>query len=42
MLANSMILDNGAVINLINNKIKLELRSFIKVSGLGATIKCGT
>jgi hypothetical protein len=42
MLANSMILDNGAVINLINNKIKLELGSFIKASGLGATIKCGT
>ena len=42
MLANSTILDNNAAINLINNKTKLELRSFIKASGLGATIKCGT
>jgi hypothetical protein len=42
ILANSMILDNGAIINLINNKTKLELRSFIKASGLSATIKCGT
>jgi hypothetical protein len=37
-----MILDNGAVINLVNNKIKLELGSFVKVSGPGATIKYGT
>jgi hypothetical protein len=36
-----MILDNSAIINLINNKIKLELGSFIKASSLGATIKCG-
>jgi hypothetical protein len=42
MLANSMILDNSAVINLINNKTKLELGSFIKASGLGATIKYST
>ena len=42
ILANSTILDNGAIINLINNKTKLELRSFIKVSGLGVTIKCDT
>jgi hypothetical protein len=42
MLTNSMILDNSVVINLVNDKIKLELGSFIKVSGLGATIKCGT
>ena len=42
MLANSTILDNSAVINLINNKTKLKLGSFIKASGLGATIKCGT
>jgi hypothetical protein len=42
MLANSTILDNSAIINLVNNKIKLELGSFIKASGLGATIKCGT
>jgi hypothetical protein len=41
ILANSMILDNSAIINLINNKIKLELGSFIKASSLGATIKCG-
>ena len=37
-----MILDNSAIINLINNKTKLELRSFIKVSGLSATIKYNT
>ena len=37
-----MILDNSAIINLINNKTKLKLGSFIKVSGLGATIKYGT
>ena len=37
-----MILDNGAIINLINDKIKLELGSFVKASGLGMTIKCGT
>jgi hypothetical protein len=42
MLANSIILDNGAVINLINNKTKLKLESFVKASGLGATIKCDT
>jgi hypothetical protein len=42
MLADSTILDNGAVINLINNKTKLKSRSFVKVSGLGATIKYGT
>jgi hypothetical protein len=42
MLANSIILDNSAIINLINNKIKLKSRSFIKASGLGVTIKCGT
>jgi hypothetical protein len=34
-----MILDNSAIINLVNNKIKLKLRSFVKVSGLGTTIK---
>jgi hypothetical protein len=37
-----MILNNNAVINLINNKIKLELRSFIKASNLNATIKYNT
>jgi hypothetical protein len=35
-------LDNGAVINLVNDKTKLELGSFIKASSLGAIIKCGT
>jgi hypothetical protein len=42
MLANSMILDNGAAINLVNDKTKLKSGSFIKASGLGATIKCDT
>jgi hypothetical protein len=42
MLANSMILDNSAVINLVNDKIKLKLGSFVKASGLGATIKYNT
>jgi hypothetical protein len=42
MLTNSIILDNSAVINLINNKTKLKLRSFIKASGLDATIKYNT
>ena len=42
ILTNSIILDNGAVINLINDKTKLELGSFIKASGLGATVKCST
>ena len=42
ILTNSTILDNSAVINLINNKTKLKLGSFIKASGLGATIKCDT
>jgi hypothetical protein len=37
-----MILDNSAVINLINNKTKLELGSFIKASSLSVTIKCDT
>jgi hypothetical protein len=42
ILTNSTILDNSAVINLVNNKTKLELESFIKASGLGMTIKCST
>jgi hypothetical protein len=42
MLADSIILDNSAVINLVNNKTKLELGSFVKVSGLGVTVKCST
>jgi hypothetical protein len=37
-----MILDNGAIINLVNNKIKLKLGSFVKASSLGATIKYST
>jgi hypothetical protein len=42
ILADSIILDNGAIINLINNKTKLKSRSFIKVSGLGVTIEYST
>jgi hypothetical protein len=42
ILTNSTILDNGAIINLINNKTKLKSGSFIKASGLGTTIKCST
>jgi hypothetical protein len=42
ILANSIILDNSAAINLINDKIKLKSGSFVQVSGLGATIKCDT
>jgi len=37
-----MILDNSTIINLINNKIKLKLGSFVKASGLSATIKYNT
>jgi hypothetical protein len=42
ILANSTILDNGAAINLVNNKTKLKSGSFVKASGPGATIKCST
>jgi hypothetical protein len=42
MLIDFIILDNGAVINLVNNKIKLELGSFVKANSLGTTIKCST
>ena len=42
ILTNSIILNNGAIINLINNKTKLKSGSFVKASGLGATVKCGT
>jgi hypothetical protein len=35
-------LDNGAIINLVNDKTKLELGSFVKISSLGATIKYST
>ena len=33
ILADSTILDNGAVINLVNDKMKLESGSFVKVTG---------
>jgi hypothetical protein len=42
MLTNSTILNNSAIINLINDKTKLKLRSFVKTSSLGVTIKYGT
>ena len=42
MLADSTILDNSAVINLVNDKIKLELRSFIRIINSRAIIKYGT
>jgi hypothetical protein len=42
MLANSTILDNGAIINLVNNKTKLELGLFIKVSSLSTIVEYGT
>jgi hypothetical protein len=42
MLANSTILDNSAIINLINNKTKLELGLFIKVSSLSTIVKYST
>ena len=39
ILVNSTILNNKAVINLVNDKIKLELRSFIKAINLKTSIK---
>jgi hypothetical protein len=42
ILTNSMILDNSAAINLVNNKTKLKSGSFIKASSLSATIKYNT
>jgi hypothetical protein len=42
MLTNSIILDNGAIINLVNNKTKLELGLFIKASSLSIIVKYGT
>jgi hypothetical protein len=42
ILADSTILDNSAVINLVNDKIKLELRSFMRITSSGATIEYGT
>ena len=34
-----MILNNNIIINFVNNKIKLELKSFIKVINLKTSIK---
>jgi hypothetical protein len=42
MLANSTILDNSAVINLVNNKTKLKSRLFIKASSLSIIVEYGT
>jgi hypothetical protein len=42
MLANSIILDNSAIINLVNDKTKLESGLFVKVSGLSTIVECGT
>ena len=42
MFINSTILDNSAIINLVNNKTKLKSGSFVKASGLGATIEYST
>ena len=35
-----MILNNNIIINFINDKIKLELESFIKIIGSGVIIEC--
>jgi len=37
-----MILNNNIIINFVNNKIKLELKSFIKVINLKASIEYNT
>ena len=42
ILVNSMILNNRVVINLVNDKIKLEPKSFIKAINLRASIKYNT
>jgi len=42
ILIDSMILNNKAIINFVNDKIKLELRSFIKAISLRASIKYNT
>jgi len=42
ILADSTILDNGAVINFVNDKIKLESGSFIRITSSGVTVECGT
>ena len=42
ILADSTILDNGAAINLVNDKMKLEPGSFVRITGSGATVECGT
>jgi hypothetical protein len=42
MLADSTILDNSAIINLVNDKTKLELGLFIKASSLSAIVEYST
>jgi hypothetical protein len=42
ILADSTILDNSAVINFVNDKIKLEPGSFIRTTSSGVTIEYGT
>ena len=42
ILADSTILDNSAVINFVNDKIKLELGSFIRIINSGVIIEYGT
>jgi hypothetical protein len=42
MLTDSTILDNGAIINLVNNKTKLKSGLFIKASSLSIIVEYGT
>ena len=42
IFTDSTILNNRAVINFVNDKMKLELRSFIKAISLRASIEYGT
>ena len=42
ILIDSMILNNKAIINFVNDKIKLELRSFMRITSLRAIIEYGT
>ena len=42
MLADSIILDNRAAICVVNDKSKLEPRSFVKASGPSAVVKVGS
>jgi hypothetical protein len=39
ILINFIILDNSAIINLINNKTKFKLESFVKVSCHGVELR---